>query len=83
MTISIEGRGPGEHVYATDVQLPAGTVLQLEDEIVIATVSEIVEQDLGDTSTQEEQAAEGDETEGAEGEDSGEGAESESEGSED
>ena len=86
VTISIEGRGPGEHVYATDVQLPAGTVLQLEDEIVIATVSEVVEQDLGDTSTQEEQAAEGEETEaavGAEGEDSGEAAESDAEGSED
>lgn len=75
VTISVEGRGPGEHVYATDVQLPAGAVLQLEDEIVIATVSEVVEQDLGDTSTQEEQAAEGDE--------SGEAAESDAEGSED
>lgn len=75
VTISVEGRGPGEHVYATDVQLPAGAVLQLEDEIVIATVSEVVEQDLGDTSTQEEQAAEG--------EDSGEAAESDAEGSED
>ena len=56
-------------VYAPDVQVPAGTTLQLEDDIVIATVSEVVEQDLGDESVQEEQAAES--------------AEGESEGSED
>ncbi|MCK6091647.1 50S ribosomal protein L25/general stress protein Ctc [Micrococcus endophyticus] len=82
VTISVEGREAGEHVYATDVQVPAGTTLQLEDEIVIATVSEVVEQDLGDESVQEEQAAEGDES--AEGEaEGGEDAEGESEGSED
>lgn len=82
VTISIEGREAGDHVYATDVQVPAGSVLQLEDEIVIATVSEVVEQDLGDESVQEEQAAEGDEA--AEGEaEGGESAEGESEGSED
>jgi len=69
VTISLEGRAAGEHVYATDVQVPAGSVLQLEDEIVIATVSEIVEQDLGDESVQEEQAAEGEES--AEGAESG------------
>ena len=78
--ISVEGREPGQHVYATDVQVPAGVTLQLEDEIVIATVSEVVEQDLGDESVQEEQAAES--AEGAEGE-SEESAEGESEGSED
>jgi len=76
VTISVEGREAGEHVYATDVQVPAGTTLQLEDEIVIATVSEVVEQDLGDESVQEEQAAEGEAAEG-------ESAEGESEGSED
>ncbi|MCG7421544.1 50S ribosomal protein L25/general stress protein Ctc [Micrococcus sp. ACRRV] len=83
--ISVEGREPGQHVYATDVQVPAGVTLQLEDEIVIATVSEVVEQDLGDESVQEEQAAES--AEGAEGEGESEGseesAEGESEGSED
>ena len=47
-------------MYAPDVQVPAGTTLQLEDDIVIATVSEVVEQDLGDESVQEEQAAESD-----------------------
>ena len=58
VTISIEGREAGDHVYAPDVQVPAGATLQLEDDIVIATVSEVVEQDLGDESVQEEQAAE-------------------------
>ena len=76
VTISVEGREAGEHVYATDVHVPAGTTLQLEDEIVIATVSEVVEQDLGDESAPEEQAAEGESAEG-------ESAEGESEGSED
>ncbi|MGC5049712.1 50S ribosomal protein L25/general stress protein Ctc [Micrococcus porci] len=80
--ISVEGREPGQHVYATDVQVPAGVTLQLEDEIVIATVSEVVEQDLGDESVQEEQAAEGGEGEG-ESEGTEESAEGESEGSED
>ena len=69
VTISVEGREAGDHVYATDVQVPAGATLQLEDDIAIATVSEVVEQDLGDESVQEEQAAES--------------AEGESEGSED
>ena len=69
VTISVEGREAGDHVYAPDVQVPAGATLQLEDDIVIATVNEVVEQDLGDESVQEEQAAES--------------AEGESEGSED
>ena len=65
----LDVREAGDHVYAPDVQVPAGATLQLEDDIVIATVSEVVEQDLGDESVQEEQAAES--------------AEGESEGSED
>ena len=82
-TISIEGREAGEHVYATDVTLQAGTVIQLDDEQVIATVSEVVEQDLGDESDQEAQAAEGSEGSG-EGESSDAAQESsDSEGSED
>ena len=69
VTISVEGREAGDHVYAPDVQVPAGATLQLEDDIAIATVNEVLEQDLGDESVQEEQAAES--------------AEGESEGSED
>ncbi|MDY6054815.1 50S ribosomal protein L25/general stress protein Ctc [Micrococcus sp.] len=67
VTISVEGREAGDHVYAPNVTLPAGTTLQLDDEIVIATVSEVVEQDLGDESVQEEQAAEGESSESTEG----------------
>lgn len=52
VTIVIEGRTAGEHVYGRDIQLPAGTTLELEDDYVIATISEPVTQDLG-------QAAEG------------------------
>ncbi|MCV7513053.1 50S ribosomal protein L25/general stress protein Ctc [Micrococcus luteus] len=71
VTISVEGREAGDHVYAPDVQVPAGATLQLEDDIVIATVNEVVEQDLGDESVQEEQAAESAEGEPAEGESEG------------
>lgn len=52
VTIVIEGRTAGEHVYGRDIQLPAGTTLELEDDYVIATISEPATQDLG-------QAAEG------------------------
>lgn len=68
VVINIEGREAGDHVYATDVQVPAGTVLQLEDEHVIATVSEEIEQDLGDEPEVEgEEGAEGEAAEAAEG----------------
>jgi large subunit ribosomal protein L25 len=49
VTITIEGREAGQHVFARDIQLPAGTTLELEDDYVIATVSELTAQDLGET----------------------------------
>ncbi|MGD6978355.1 MULTISPECIES: 50S ribosomal protein L25/general stress protein Ctc [Citricoccus] len=49
VTIVIEGRAAGEHVYGRDIQLPAGTTLELEDDYVIATISEPTVQDLGET----------------------------------
>ncbi|WGH94271.1 50S ribosomal protein L25/general stress protein Ctc [Auritidibacter ignavus] len=64
VTVSVEGREGGNHVLASDVQLPAGTSLQLEDDAVIATVDEIVEQDLGEEpeeGTEGDEAASGDE----------------------
>nr|WDS96062.1 50S ribosomal protein L25 [Micrococcus sp.] len=64
VTINIEGREVGDHVYGKDVQLPAGTTLQLDDDYVIATVSEPVVQDLGE----EPEAEEGAEAETAEAE---------------
>ncbi|WP_277246556.1 50S ribosomal protein L25/general stress protein Ctc [Micrococcus terreus] len=57
VTIDIEGREVGDHVYGKDVRLPAGTTLQLDDDYVIATVSDPVVQDLG-----EEPEAEGEST---------------------
>ena len=72
VTISIEGREAGDHVYAQDVQVPAGSVLQLDDDYVIATVSEEIAQDLGEepeTEAAEGEAAEAPEGEAAEGDD--------------
>lgn len=57
--IDLTGRTAGEHVYAPDVILPEGVTIQLEDDFLIATVDEIVEQDLGEDT---------EDTEGAEGE---------------
>ena len=72
VTIDIEGREIGQHVHASDVQLPAGTTLQLEDDYIIATVSEPVVQDLGEEPEAEGETAEGASTGAAEG-DSAEG----------
>lgn len=57
VTIQIEGREAGDHVYGKDVILPAGVTLELDDDYVIATVSETVEQDLGETEETEDEAA--------------------------
>lgn len=77
VTIEIEGREAGDHVLATDVKLPAGAELQLEDDHVIATISEEIEQDLGE---EPEVEGEGEDAEGesAEGDAEGEGSEDES-----
>lgn len=40
VTINIEGREAGDHVYGRDVQVPAGTTLELAEDYVIATISE-------------------------------------------
>ncbi|MDI3330378.1 MAG: 50S ribosomal protein L25/general stress protein Ctc [Micrococcus sp.] len=56
VTIVIKGRAAGEHVYGRDIQLPAGTTLELEDDYVIATISEPATQDLGETAEDGESA---------------------------
>ncbi|NUL43998.1 50S ribosomal protein L25/general stress protein Ctc [Cellulosimicrobium funkei] len=61
VTINIEGRTAGEHVHGSDIELPAGSTLELEDDHVIATISELTVQDLGETEGEgdgEETAAE-------------------------
>ncbi|MCT2006773.1 50S ribosomal protein L25/general stress protein Ctc [Micrococcus lylae] len=77
VTANIEGREAGDHLYASDLQLPAGVALDIEEpaEYVIVSVFEPIEQDLGDESVQEEQAAEGAEGGESEGSDDAEGSE--------
>ncbi|QCU78631.1 50S ribosomal protein L25/general stress protein Ctc [Citricoccus sp. SGAir0253] len=50
VTIEVEGREAGQHVHASDVKLPAGVTLELAEDHVIATVSEPIVQDLGETA---------------------------------
>lgn len=54
VTINIEGREAGDHVYGRDVQVPAGTTLELAEDYVIATISEPTVQDLGETEEGEQ-----------------------------
>ena len=77
VTANIEGREAGDHLYASDLQLPAGVALDIEEpaEYVIVSVFEPIEQDLGDESVQEEQAAEGAEGGESEGSNDAEGSE--------
>lgn len=58
--IDLTDRTAGEHVYGTDVILPEGATLDVEDpeEYLIATVDEVVEQDLGEEPEEEEVDAE-------------------------
>ena len=54
VTINIEGREAGDHVFAKDIITQDGVAVQLEDDHVIATISEPVEADLGETDEDEE-----------------------------
>jgi large subunit ribosomal protein L25 len=56
VTIDIEGRQAGEHVYGRDIKLPAGTTLELDQDYVIATISEPTVQDLGEAGEGAESA---------------------------
>ena len=73
ITVDIEGRQIGEHVYASDLVLPRGVELLTDPETLIVNISAPVEQDLGEEPEAEE---------GAEGEDGAEGAEEGAEGEE-
>jgi large subunit ribosomal protein L25 len=39
LTINVEGRQVGEHVYARDIELPQGTTLLIEGDTLIAAIS--------------------------------------------
>lgn len=53
--IDVSDRTAGEHVYGSDIILPEGVTLDVEDpeEYLIATVDEVVEQDLGEDTDEE------------------------------
>lgn len=53
IVVSIEGRTAGEHIFAKDLELPAGVELLLDPETMIINISESVVQDLGTPSDEE------------------------------
>lgn len=57
IVVSIEGRTAGEHIFASDLQLPAGVELLLDPETMIINISESTVQDLGAPSDEQVAAA--------------------------
>ncbi|MBP3037188.1 50S ribosomal protein L25/general stress protein Ctc [Arthrobacter sp. zg-ZUI100] len=53
IVVNIEGRVAGEHIYAKDLDLPAGVELLLDPETMIINISESVVQDLGAPSDEQ------------------------------
>ncbi|WDF34260.1 50S ribosomal protein L25/general stress protein Ctc [Arthrobacter agilis] len=49
LTVTIEGRGIGEHIYASDVVLPQGVSLVTDPETLVVNLMAPVVQDLGDS----------------------------------
>ena len=43
LTVSIEGRGAGEHIHASDLALPNGVSLLTDAEVLVVNISEAVE----------------------------------------
>ena len=61
--VSIEGRTAGEHIHASDVVLPKGTVLLTDADALVVNVSEAVEIVEEEETTEEAAPAEGAEAE--------------------
>lgn len=57
VTVNVEGRKAGEHVLASELELPAGTALLIDGETVIATVYVPAAADLGAEGEEAEEAA--------------------------
>lgn len=55
--VSIEGRAAGEHIHASDLVLPQGTVLLTDAEALVVNISEAVE--IAEEGEETEAAAEG------------------------
>jgi large subunit ribosomal protein L25 len=49
LTVNIEGRGVGEHIHASDIELPQGVTLLTEAETLIVNLMAPTVQDLGET----------------------------------
>jgi large subunit ribosomal protein L25 len=56
LTVSIEGRQVGEHIHASDIQLPAGTRLLIDADTLIVNLAAPTVQDLGETDASAEEA---------------------------
>ncbi|KNC18762.1 50S ribosomal protein L25 [Arthrobacter sp. RIT-PI-e] len=54
LTVSIEGREIGEHVYASDVTLPSGVTLVTDPETLVVNLMAPVVQDLGETEASDD-----------------------------
>lgn len=67
LEVSIERAEAGLMVYASDLELPAGSVLLSEDDLLLVNVTEAAEQDLGDEPEAEEAEGEAAADEPAEG----------------
>ena len=70
--VSIDGRAAGEHIHASDVVLPKGTVLLTDAEALVVNISEAVEILEEEETTEEAAPAEG--AEGADAEETPEAA---------
>jgi large subunit ribosomal protein L25 len=53
IVVSIEGRVAGQHIHASDLELPAGVELLLDPDTMIVNISESVVQDLGAPSDEQ------------------------------
>ncbi|RJU01676.1 50S ribosomal protein L25/general stress protein Ctc [Arthrobacter frigidicola] len=56
LTVNIEGRQVGEHILASDIQLPAGTRLLIDADTLIVNLAAPTVQDLGETEAPAEEA---------------------------
>ncbi len=56
LTVNIEGRQVGEHIHASDIQLPAGTRLLVDADTLIVNLAAPTVQDLGETEASAEEA---------------------------
>jgi large subunit ribosomal protein L25 len=56
LTVNIEGRQVGEHIHASDIQLPAGTRLLIDADTLIVNLAAPTVQDLGEGEAPAEEA---------------------------